>query len=501
MADLTRLNALELAAGMRSGEYTSTEVTQAHLDRISAVEDTIGSFITVTADAALATAADVDRRRAAGETLHPLAGVPVAHKDLIVTEGVATTAASKMLEGWVPPYSGTVYRRTQEAGMPLLGKTNLDEFAMGATTENSAFGATANPWNTAKVPGGSSGGAAAALAAYQAPLSVGTDTGGSVRQPAAFTGTVGVKPTYGSISRYGVIAMASSLDQVGPMGRTVADAAALHEVLAGHDPHDSTSLRDQAAGFLAAAEAGAVSGSLAGKRLGVIRQLTGEGVEPGVQAAFDAALAIAEAAGAEIVDIDCPSFSYAVEAYYLIMPSEVSSNLARYDGMRYGLRVEPEEGPITAETVMAATRAAGFGAEVKRRVILGTYALSAGYYDAYYGSAQKVRTLVQRDFAQAFEAADVLVSPTAPTTAFDLGAAQEMDPMSLYLGDVATIPANLAGVPGMSVPAGVADGLPVGFQLLAPAREDVRLYEIGAGIEAAVNETRGAGVLAAAPEL
>ena len=501
MADLTRLSALELAAGMRAGDYSSTEVTQAHLDRISAVDETVGAFITVTADAALATAADVDRRRTAGETLHPLAGVPVAHKDLIVTEGVATTAASKMLEGWVPPYSGTVYRRTQEAGMPLLGKTNLDEFAMGATTENSAFGATANPWNTAKVPGGSSGGAAAALAAYQAPLSVGTDTGGSVRQPAAFTGTVGVKPTYGSVSRYGVIAMASSLDQVGPMGRTVADAAALHEVLAGHDPHDSTSLRDQATGFLAVAEAGAASGSLAGKRLGVIRQLTGEGVEPGVQAVFDEALAIAEAAGAEIVDIDCPSFSYAVEAYYLIMPSEVSSNLARYDGMRYGLRVEPDEGPITAETVMAATRAAGFGAEVKRRIILGTYALSAGYYDAYYGSAQKVRTLVQRDFAKAFEAADVLVSPTAPTTAFDLGAAQEMDPMSLYLGDVATIPANLAGIPGMSVPAGVADGLPVGFQLLAPAREDVRLYEIGAGIEAAVNETRGAGVLAAAPEL
>ncbi|MBU8579273.1 Asp-tRNA(Asn)/Glu-tRNA(Gln) amidotransferase subunit GatA [Brevibacterium luteolum] len=501
MADLTRLSALDLAAGMRAGDYTSTEVTQAHLDRISAVDETIGAFITVTADAALATAADVDRRRAAGETLHPLAGVPVAHKDLIVTEGVATTAASKMLEGWVPPYSGTVYRHTQEAGMPLLGKTNLDEFAMGATTENSAFGPTANPWDQSKVPGGSSGGAAAALAAYEAPLSVGTDTGGSVRQPAAFTGTVGVKPTYGSVSRYGVIAMASSLDQVGPMGRTVADAAALHEVLTGHDPHDSTSLTDQATGFLAAAEAGAASGSLSGKRLGVIRQLTGEGVEPGVQAAFDEALKIAEAAGAEIVDIDCPSFAYAVEAYYLIMPSEVSSNLARYDGMRFGLRVEPEEGPVTAETVMAATRAAGFGAEVKRRIILGTYALSAGYYDAYYGSAQKVRTLVQRDLAKAFETADVLVSPTAPTTAFDLGAAKEMDPMSLYLGDVATIPANLAGVPGMSVPAGVAEGMPVGFQLLAPAREDVRLYKIGAGIEAAVNDTRGAGVLAAAPEL
>lgn len=501
LTDLTRLSALELAAGMQAGDYTSAEVTQAHLDRISAVEEQIGAFITVTADAAMATAADVDRRRAAGEQLHALAGVPVAHKDLIVTEGVQTTAASKMLEGWVPPYSGTVYRRTQEAGMPLLGKTNLDEFAMGATTENSAFGATANPWNTAKVPGGSSGGAAAALAAYQAPLSVGTDTGGSVRQPAAFTGTVGVKPTYGSVSRYGVIAMASSLDQVGPMGRTVADAAALHEVLAGHDPHDSTSLRDQAPGFLAAARAGAADGSLAGKRLGVIRQLTGEGVEPGVQAAFDEALRIAADAGAEIVDIDCPSFAYAVEAYYLIMPSEVSSNLARYDGMRFGLRVEPEEGPVTAETVMAATRAAGFGAEVKRRIILGTYALSAGYYDAYYGSAQKVRTLVQRDFARAFDAADVLVSPTAPTTAFALGAAKEMDPMSLYLGDVATIPANLAGVPGMSVPAGVADGLPVGFQLLAPAREDARLYEVGAGIEAAVNETRGAGVLAAAPEL
>ncbi|WP_166823381.1 Asp-tRNA(Asn)/Glu-tRNA(Gln) amidotransferase subunit GatA [Brevibacterium limosum] len=487
MTELTKKSALELAAGLASGEFSSVEVTQAHLDRIASTEDDFNSFITVTDELALATAKAVDAKRSAGEDLHALAGVPVALKDLVVTEGVATTAGSKMLENWVPPYESTVHNKVKNAGLPVLGKTNLDEFAMGSTTEHSAFGNTRNPWNLEHVPGGSSGGAAAALAGFQAPLSVGTDTGGSVRQPAAFTGTVGVKPTYGSISRFGIIAMASSLDQVGPMGRSVADAAALHELLAGHDPLDSTSLPDDVAGFLGAAQ----TSGLKGKKLGVIKQLAGEGYQDGVRTAFTAALETAAAAGAEIVEVDCPSISYALDAYYLIMPSEVSSNLARYDGMRYGLRVEPESGPITAETVMSATRAAGFGDEVKRRIILGTYALSAGYFDAYYGSAQKIRTLVQNDFAKAFAACDVLVSPTAPTTALKFGAEKAADPMALYLGDVATIPANLAGIPGLSLPAGLADGLPVGFQILAPAREDIKLYEVAGALEAALEAVGG----------
>lgn len=487
MTELTNKSALELAAGLKSGEFSSVDVTQAHLDRISATEDDFNSFITVTDELALETAKAVDAKRSAGEDLHTLAGVPVALKDLVVTEGTRTTAGSKMLENWVPPYESTVHNTVKAAGLPVLGKTNLDEFAMGSTTEHSAFGNTRNPWNLDHVPGGSSGGAAAVLAGFQAPLSVGTDTGGSVRQPAAFTGTVGVKPTYGSISRFGIIAMASSLDQVGPMGRSVADAAALHELLAGHDPLDSTSLPDEVGGFLNAAQ----TSELKGKKLGVIKQLAGEGYQDGVRTAFTAALETAAAAGAEIVEVDCPAISYALDAYYLIMPSEVSSNLARYDGMRYGLRVEPETGPVTAETVMSATRAAGFGSEVKRRIILGTYALSAGYYDAYYGSAQKIRTLVQNDFAKAFAACDVLVSPTAPTTALKFGAEKAADPMALYLGDVATIPANLAGIPGLSLPAGLADGLPVGFQILAPAREDIKLYEVAGPLEAALESAGG----------
>lgn len=487
MTELTNKSALELAAGLKSGEFSSVDVTQAHLDRISATEDDFNSFITVTDELALETAKAVDAKRSAGEDLHTLAGVPVALKDLVVTEGTRTTAGSKMLENWVPPYESTVHNKVKTAGLPVLGKTNLDEFAMGSTTEHSAFGNTRNPWNLDHVPGGSSGGAAAALAGFQAPLSVGTDTGGSVRQPAAFTGTVGVKPTYGSISRFGIIAMASSLDQVGPMGRSVADAAALHELLAGHDPLDSTSLPDEVGGFLNAAQ----TSELKGKKLGVIKQLAGEGYQDGVRTAFTAALETAAAAGAEIVEVDCPSISYALDAYYLIMPSEVSSNLARYDGMRYGLRVEPESGPVTAETVMSATRAAGFGDEVKRRIILGTYALSAGYYDAYYGSAQKIRTLVQNDFAKAFAACDVLVSPTTPTTALKFGEEKAADPMALYLGDVATIPANLAGIPGLSLPAGLADGLPVGFQILAPAREDIKLYEVAGPLEGALESAGG----------
>lgn len=487
MTELTNKSALELAAGLKSGEFSSVEVTQSHLDRISATEDDFNSFITVTDELALEAAKAVDAKRSAGEDLHALAGVPVALKDLVVTEGVNTTAGSKMLENWVPPYESTVHNKIKAAGLPVLGKTNLDEFAMGSTTEHSAFGKHPQPVEPRARARRIVGGAAAALAGFQAPLSVGTDTGGSVRQPAAFTGTVGVKPTYGSISRFGIIAMASSLDQVGPMGRNVADAAALHELLAGHDPLDSTSLPDEVGGFLNAAQ----TSELKGKKLGVIKQLAGQGYQDGVRTAFTAALEAAAAAGAEIVEVDCPSISYALDAYYLIMPSEVSSNLARYDGMRYGLRVEPETGPVTAETVMSATRAAGFGDEVKRRIILGTYALSAGYYDAYYGSAQKIRTLVQNDFAKAFAACDVLVSPTTPTTALKFGAEKAADPMALYLGDVATIPANLAGIPGLSLPAGLADGLPVGFQILAPAREDIKLYEVAGPLEAALESTGG----------
>ena len=483
----------ELAEGLAAKEFSSAELTEAYLQRIDQVEDTVKAFITLTPEQARETAARVDNLRSKGEELPPLAGIPVTHKDLIVTKGIKTTAASQMLAQWIPPYDATVYQRTQAAGMPLLGKTNLDEFAMGSTTEHSAFHHTMNPWDTDRVPGGSSGGAAAAIAAGEAPLSVGTDTGGSVRQPAAFTGTVGMKPTYGSISRYGVIAMASSLDQVGPMGRTVGDTAALHAVLAGHDPADSTSLPESPDDFVAAARDGAREGALRGVRLGVIRELLNEesGLEPEVRHAFQEALTVATGAGAEVIEVDLPSLSYALNAYYLIMPSEVSSNLARYDGVRFGTRVLPDEGPVTAETMMRTTRAAGFGPEVKRRIILGTYALSAGYYDAFYGSAQKVRTLVQQDLARVFDSVDALLSPTTPTRAFGFGAEDAGDPLALYMGDIATIPANLAGVPALSLPIGLAGGLPVGAQLIAPARADARLYRLGAGLESALGLSRG----------
>ncbi|GAB3044003.1 Asp-tRNA(Asn)/Glu-tRNA(Gln) amidotransferase subunit GatA [Sediminivirga luteola] len=487
MGEITRLTAAELASRLSSGEVSSVEAVQAHLDQIERAEPLVNSFITVTADDALATARQIDERRARGEELHPLAGVPVAVKDLIVTKGTRTTAGSKMLQEWVPPYDATVTAKVREAGLPILGKTNMDEFAMGSTTEHSAFGRTYNPWHTGRVPGGSSGGSAAAVAAWEAPLAIGTDTGGSIRQPAALTGTVGVKPTYGSVSRYGVIAMASSLDQVGPMTRTVADAAALHELLAGHDAQDSTSLPQAVPGFRAAA----ANRDVKGLKVGVLAQSYGAGVSAGVRGSFQAALDLLAEAGAEIVELQLPALDYALDAYYLIMPSEVSSNLARFDGMRYGLRAEPQDGPVTAERVMAETRRQGFGWEAKRRIILGTYALSAGYYDAYYGSAQKVRTLVKRDFARAFEQVDVLASPTAPTTAFGFGQDAE-DPMTMYLNDVFTIPANLAGLPGLSLPSGIAgDGLPVGFQLLAPELADERLYSAGGALEALLEERRG----------
>ena len=500
MSDLIRLSAADLAERLGAGDVSSVEATRAHLDRIAAVDTDVHAFLHSNTDEALAAAADVDARRAAGEELHPLAGVPIAVKDVVVTKNQVTTAGSRMLEHWVPPYDATLVERLRAAGMPILGKTNMDEFAMGSSTEHSAFGPTRNPWDLGRIPGGSGGGSAAAVAAFEAPFAIGTDTGGSIRQPAAVTGTVGVKPTYGSVSRYGLIALASSLDQAGPCTRTVLDAALLHEVIGGHDPRDSTSLPEPAPSYSGAARAGA-SADLRGMRIGVVKELGGEGYQTGVRASFEASLELLTKAGAEIVEVSCPSFDAALAAYYLILPSEASSNLAKFDGMRFGLRVEPEEGPLTAERVMAATRGAGFGAEVKRRIILGTYALSAGYYDAYYGSAQKVRTLIQRDFDAAFAQADVLVSPTAPTTAFRFGEKVD-DPMAMYLNDVATIPANLAGIPGLSLPSGLSDdGLPVGFQILAPARADDRLYHVGAALEQLLLTEWGAPLLSRAPEL
>ncbi len=381
--------------------------------------------------------------------------------------------------------------------MPILGKTNLDEFAMGSSTEFSAFGPSRNPWDLDRIPGGSGGGSSSVVASFQAPIAIGSDTGGSIRFPAAVTGTVGTKPTYGAVSRYGLIALASSLDQIGPVSRNVLDAALLQDVIAGYDKHDSTSLPESLGSMVDAAKKLDVKGM----RIGVIKELTGAGFQPGVQARFNESLAMLQAAGAEIVEVSCPSFEYAIAAYYLILPAEASSNLAKFDSVRFGLRVTPEGNP-TIERVMAATREAGFGPEVKRRIILGTYALSSGAYDNYYGAAQKVRTLIQRDFDAAFAKADVLVSPTAPTTAFKLGEKLE-DPLAMYLNDIATIPANLAGIPGMSIPNGLAeeDGLPVGIQLLAPAREDARLYQVGAALEKMHEEVWGKRMIDFAPEL
>ncbi|UQN30262.1 Asp-tRNA(Asn)/Glu-tRNA(Gln) amidotransferase subunit GatA [Brachybacterium kimchii] len=495
-ADPTRLSAAAQAQGLASGDFSSEELTRAHLDRIAAVDGDLNAFLHVSEDAALEVARDVDDRRAAGEQLHALAGVPIAVKDVVVTKGTPTTAASKILEGWVPPYDATLVEKLRAARLPILGKTNMDEFAMGSSTENSAFGPTRNPWDRERIPGGSGGGSAAAVGAYEAPLAIGTDTGGSIRQPASVTGTVGVKPTYGSVSRYGLIAMASSLDQAGPVTRTVEDAALLHELIAGHDARDSTSLPEAVPAFGEAARRKDVKGL----RVGVVEQLEGDGFAPEVRARFEESLAALEQAGAEIVRVSCPNFEYALGAYYLIMPSEASSNLAKFDGMRYGLRVVPEDHP-TAESVMKASRGAGFGDEVKRRILLGTYALSAGYYDAYYGSAQKVRTLVQRDFAGAFEQVDVLASPTSPTVAFRLGEKTD-DPLAMYMNDIATIPANLAGVPGLSLPSGLAeDGLPAGVQFLAPARADERLYRVGGALEALLEDSWGGPLLDRAPAL
>jgi aspartyl-tRNA(Asn)/glutamyl-tRNA(Gln) amidotransferase subunit A len=501
VSELIKLTAAELAAKLAAGEVSSEEATRAHLDRISAVDGALNAFLATDADASLAAAREIDARRASGEVLGELAGVPLAVKDVLVTTDMPSTSGSKILEGYRSPYDATAVAKARAAGLVNIGKTNMDEFAMGSSTENSAYGPTRNQWAADRVPGGSGGGSAVAVGAFEAPLALGSDTGGSIRQPAALTGTVGVKPTYGGVSRYGAIALASSLDQIGPCARTVLDTALLHDVIAGHDRHDSTSLDFAWPSMAEAARRGADPSSLAGLRVGVVKQLMLDGLQAGVKARFDEALALLAAQGAEIVEIDAPHFEYAVAAYYLILPAEASSNLAKYDSVRFGLRVAPEGGG-TVESVMSETRAAGFGAEVKRRIILGTYALSAGYYDAYYGSAQKVRTLIQRDFASAFEQVDVIASPTAPTTAWQLGA-HGGDPLQDYLNDATTIPANLAGIPGLSLPIGTAseDGLPVGLQLMAPAFEDARLYRAGSAIESLIAERDGSPFWAQAPSL
>ncbi|MGH3930243.1 MAG: Asp-tRNA(Asn)/Glu-tRNA(Gln) amidotransferase subunit GatA, partial [Pseudonocardiaceae bacterium] len=461
----------------------------------------VHAFLHLDAEGALAAAAGVDAGVRRGDPpASPLAGVPLALKDVFTTADMPTTCGSRILEGWRPPYDATVTRKLRAAGVVILGKTNMDEFAMGSSTENSAYGPTRNPWDLDRIPGGSGGGSAASVAAFEVPLAIGTDTGGSIRQPSAMTGTVGVKPTYGGVSRYGLVAFSSSLDQGGPVARTVLDAALLHEVIGGHDGLDSTSIDAPVPPVVAAARTGA-TGDLAGVRIGVVTQFRGEGYQPGVLSAFEAAVHRLRELGAQLVEVSCPFFDHALPAYYLIAPSECSSNLARFDGMRYGCRVG-DDGTRSAEEVMALTREAGFGPEVKRRIMLGTYALSAGYYDAYYGQAQKVRTLIIRDFASAFEQVDVLISPTSPTTAFRIGERVD-DPLAMYLSDLCTIPANLAGNAALSVPAGLSgdDGLPVGLQVMAPALADDRAYLVAAAYEVARDAADGGPLAHRVPEL
>ena len=490
MSQLVRKSAVELHGLLDSGDVSAVEVAQAHLDRIDATDDRVRSFLHLTRDEALAHAADVDRRRAGGQPLGPLAGVPVALKDVFTTKGIPTTCGSRILEGYRPPYDATVTRKLREADAVVLGKANMDEFAMGSSCENSAYFPTRNPWDLDRVPGGSSGGSVAAVAAFQAPLAIGTDTGGSIRQPAAFTGLVGAKPTYGRVSRYGLIAFASSLDQGGPISRTVTDSAWLLQAIAGHDPCDSTSIPEAMPDLGERLDAG-----VDGLRVGVVTEfMNTEGLEPGVKARVGEAVERYAKLGAEIVEVSLPHAVYGVSAYYLIAPSECSSNLSRFDGVRYGIRRDGQ----TVQEMMARTRAEGFGPEVKRRIMIGTYALSAGYYDAYYAQAQRVRTLILRDFAAAFERCDVLLSPTAPTTAFKLGD-KVSDPLAMYLNDVFTIPASLAGTPALSLPVGLDDeGLPVGLQVMAPVMGEEVMFRAARALEAEIGfdpTPRGANCL------
>jgi aspartyl-tRNA(Asn)/glutamyl-tRNA(Gln) amidotransferase subunit A len=471
------MTALEVAAAVRAGERSARDVLEEHLAAVEAREAELHAFNAVLATEARDAADAVDAAVGRGEDPGPLAGVPVALKDNLCTRGIPTTCSSRILEGWRPPYSATVVDRVVAAGGVPIGKTNLDEFAMGSSTENSAFGPTRNPRRPDRVPGGSSGGSAAAVAAGFATVGLGSDTGGSIRQPAALSGVVGVKPTYGAVSRYGLIAFASSLDQIGPLTTTVPDAALLLDVIGGYDPLDSTSIREPAPRL-----GDALGEGVDGLRVGVVEELTEvDGVQPEVAAAVEQAALALEKEGATIERVSVPSAAYGLSAYYLIAPAEASSNLARYDGVRYGLRVD---GPDAA-TMNARTRDAGFGPEVKRRIMLGTYALSAGYYEAYYGQAQRVRTLIIRDFARAYARFDVLLGPTSPTTAFELGAKTD-DPLSMYLSDVCTVPTSLAGHPAASVPFGSDDaGLPIGVQVLAPALGEPVMLRVARAIEEA----------------
>ncbi|MDP9070925.1 MAG: Asp-tRNA(Asn)/Glu-tRNA(Gln) amidotransferase subunit GatA [Actinomycetota bacterium] len=465
--------AVETAEAVRKGDRSARQVVEECLSAIAVGDGEIHAFNRVLADEARAAADALDHRIALGEDPGPLAGVPVALKDNLCTAGLPTTCSSRILDGWRPPYDATVVERVVAAGGVVVGKTNMDEFAMGSSTENSAFGPTRNPRDPTRVPGGSSGGSAAAVAAGFLPLALGSDTGGSIRQPAALCGVVGVKPTYGVVSRYGLVAFASSLDQIGPLATTVADAALLLEVVAGHDPMDSTSIGRPAPSLLSHLAEG-----VDGLRVGVVHELS-HGVGADVQRRLGQAADALADAGAKVDDASVPAAVHGLPAYYLISPAECSSNLARYDGVRYGLRVPGED----VSAMYGATRAAGFGAEVKRRIMLGTYALSAGYYDAYYGQAQRVRTLIIRDFEAAYESFDVLLSPTAPTTAFALGAKID-DPLTMYLSDVCTIPSNLAGHPAVSVPYGTGDdGLPVGVQVMAPALGETVMLRVAAALE------------------
>jgi aspartyl-tRNA(Asn)/glutamyl-tRNA(Gln) amidotransferase subunit A len=456
---------------LKRGEVSARELTDHHLSRIQAVEPSVHAYLEVTAERARADADRIDGLRAAGEALPPLAGVPLAIKDNLCTKGIRTTCSSRMLENFVPPYESTVTERLWQAGGVMLGKTNLDEFAMGSSTETSAFGASRNPWNIEKVPGGSSGGSAAAVAAGECVASLGSDTGGSIRQPAAFCGVVGLKPTYGRVSRYGLVAFASSLDQVGPFTTSVADAAELLQVIAGADPRDSTCLKAPVPDYCAA-----LSQPVAGLRVGIVREcFEAEGLDPQVKASVMAAAAQLEALGCELVDVSCPRFNDGIATYYVIAPSEASANLARYDGVKYGYRAA--DAASLAE-MTARSRAEGFGDEVQRRILIGTYALSAGYVDAYYKKAQQVRTLIRRDFDRAFDAVDVLLTPTSPTTAFGFGAHAE-DPLAMYLADLLTIPANMAGLPAISLPCGFdLAGLPIGLQLITGVLQEERLLQV-----------------------
>jgi aspartyl-tRNA(Asn)/glutamyl-tRNA(Gln) amidotransferase subunit A len=492
-----RQTAAQMSAALINKEISAVELAKQHYGQIEAVDKEVHAFLYLDIEGALAQAKAVDKKISQGEKLSPLAGVPLALKDVLTQKGIPTTCGSKILEGWRPPYDSTVVSKLKSAGVVILGKTNMDEFAMGSSTENSAYGPTKNPWDLTRIPGGSGGGSSAALAAFEAPLAIGTDTGGSIRQPAAVTATVGVKPTYGGVSRYGLVAFSSSLDQAGPCARTVLDTALLHQVIAGFDPKDSTSINNVVPDVIAAAKKLDVKGV----KIGVVKQLSGDGYQKGVENKFREALALLVELGAEIVELSCPNFEYALAAYYLIAPSECSSNLARFDSVRFGLRIG-DDGKNSAEEVMNLTRQAGFGKEVKRRVILGTYALSSGYYDAYYGSAQKVRTLIKRDFEAAFKKCDVLVSPTAPTTAFKIGE-KTNDPLAMYLNDIATIPVNMAGIGGMSLPCGLAeeDNLPVGFQIMSAAMKDDQMYLVGGALEAALLAKWGKPILDFAPKL